>query len=46
MIFWENFMYHQNTLKILSPEYVGMFAVIVEFVSHQILCVFMSDSTR
>jgi len=27
MIFWEMFMYHQNTLKILSLQYVVMFAV-------------------
>ena len=28
MVFLEQFMYHQNTLKILSHQYVGMFAVI------------------
>jgi len=27
MIFWEMFMYHQNTLKTLSLQYVVMFAV-------------------
>ena len=27
MVFWENFMYHQNTLKIFSSQYLGMFAV-------------------
>ena len=27
MIFWEKFMYHQNTLKIFSSQYLGMFAV-------------------
>ena len=29
MIFWETFMYHQNTLKILSLQYVVIFAVLV-----------------
>jgi len=28
MVFWEMFMYHQNTLKILSLQYVVMFAVL------------------
>ena len=27
MIFWEKFMYHQNTLKIFSSQYLGMFSV-------------------
>ena len=27
MIFWEMFMYYQNTLKILSLQYVVMLAV-------------------
>ena len=27
MIFWEKLMYHQSTLKIFSPQYLGMFAV-------------------
>ena len=27
MVFWEKFMYHQNTLKIFSHQYVDMFAV-------------------
>ena len=27
MIFWEKFMYHQSTLKIFLPQYLGMFAV-------------------
>jgi len=27
MVLWEMFMYHQNTLKILSLQYVVMFAV-------------------
>ena len=27
MVFWEKFIYHQNTLKIFSAQYLGMFAV-------------------
>ena len=30
MVFWEKFMYHQNTLKIFSHQYVDMFAVLPE----------------
>jgi len=33
MIFWEMFMYHQNTLKILSLQYIVMFAVKDEWAS-------------
>ena len=39
MIFWERFVYHQNTVKILSHQYVGMFAVVNIFwspMSHKI----------
>jgi len=35
MIFWEMFMYHQDTLKILSLQYVVMFVVFG--LSHQII---------
>jgi len=30
MIFWEMFRYHQSTLKILSLQYVVMFAVLID----------------
>ena len=41
MIFWEKFMYHQNTLKIFSSQYLGKFAVyalMIAVIKQRICC--------
>ena len=42
MIFWKKFMYHQNTLKIFLPQYLGMFGVYDIFSANRVLIVCMA----